>query len=160
MPEADDLEPSVAEASGSATFADRLNHLFKVVHPAGRGPYNDREVADAITRQGHQMSHQYIWALRKGTRPNPTLDTIQALARFFGVPESYLVSGERQSQVDEQLQLLAAVRDADLREIMQRSTALSGPDRAAILRIIKGLSAGPADAAGGAAGDGTTNHTG
>lgn len=142
MSEPDQRDVTVPSAR---TFADRLNHLFEVVHPASRKPYSNPEVAAAIsTQSGVQISAQYLWALRSGQRDNPTLRQIEAIARFFGVPPAYFFSDERASQVDEQLALLAAARDADLREIMQRSTGLSGPDRAAILRIIKGFSAEPA----------------
>ena len=134
--------------SPRATFADRLNHLFSVVRPSGRSrPYSNPEVARAVSAAGDvQISPQYLWALRNGTRDNPTLKQIDALAAFFGVPSAYFLSDDRAVDIDEQLALLAAARDADVREIMQRSTALSGPDRLAVLRMIKRLTgASPPD---------------
>lgn len=129
------------------TFAARLNRLFDVVRPAGRTrPYSNPEVARAISADGaEQISAQYLWALRNGSRDNPTLKQIESLARFFGVPPAYFLSDERASQIDQQLAMLEAARDADLREIMRRSTGLSETDRAAVLRILEGLAAARAE---------------
>jgi transcriptional regulator with XRE-family HTH domain len=111
------------------------------VRPAGRTrPYSNPEVARAVSAAGDvQISPQYLWALRNGSRDNPTLKQLEALAAFFGVPPAYFLSSERAADIDEQLGLLAGARDAELREIMQRTTTLSGPDRLAVLRIIKSL---------------------
>jgi ESX-1-secreted protein regulator len=145
MPDIDGTDPPDTRPGRSA-FADRLNHLFEVVRPAGRTrPFSNPEVARAISEQGEVLiSPQYLWALRNGSRDNPTLKQIDALAAFFGVPPAYFLSAESASRIDEQLALLAAARDADLREIMQRSTGLSGPDRQAVLHIIRSLRGGPA----------------
>lgn len=122
-------------------LAERLNHLFEVVRPAGRTrPYSNPEVARAVSERGDvQISPQYLWALRNGSRDNPTVRQLEALAAFFGVPPAYFLSDERAADIDEQLALLVAARDADVREILRRSTTLSGPDRLTVLRIIEGL---------------------
>lgn len=134
MPEPDD-------GARHSNLADRLNRLFAVVIPAGRTrPYSNPEVARAVSAEGDvQISPQYLWALRNGSRDNPTLKQIEALAAFFGVPPAYFLSDEKAADIDEQLMLLAAARDADVREIMRRSTTLSRPDRQAILRIMQSL---------------------
>lgn len=129
----------MTEQRPTTSFADRLNYLFETVHPAARKPYSNPEVATAITEAGVNISSAYLWLLRTGQRDNPTLRHIEALARFFGVPAAYFLDEEKAAVVAEQLELLAAARDADVREIMLRSNDLSGPDRATILRIMKGL---------------------
>lgn len=135
-------------ASESKTFADRLNYLFETVHPAGRKPYSNPEVAEAITETGVTISGAYIWMLRTGQRDNPTLRHLEALAKFFGVPAAYFLDGDRAAEVTEQLELLAAARDADVREIMMRSNDLSRPDRQTILGIVKRFASdGPGDGA-------------
>jgi transcriptional regulator with XRE-family HTH domain len=88
--------------------------------------------------------------LRTGQRDNPTLRHIEALAKFFGVPAAYFLDEDRASEVAEQLELLAAARDADIREIMMRSNDLSKPDRLTILGIVKRF-AGERSDEGGAA---------
>ena len=77
----------------SATFAERLDHLFRTVHPAGRGPYSLQEASDAIgavaagDRAG--LSASAIQKLRTGSKTNPTMRTIESLARVFGVAPQY-----------------------------------------------------------------------
>lgn len=127
----------MADERPATSFADRLNYLFETVHPAGRKPYSNPEVAAAITEAGVPISAAYLWLLRTAQRDNPTLRHIEALARFFGVPAAYFLDEERASEVTEQLELLAAARDADVREIMLRSSDLSKPDRMTILGIVK-----------------------
>ena len=129
-------EPTVEERD-TKTFADRLNYLFETVHPAGRKPYSNPEVAEAISATDVTISAAYLWLLRTGQRDNPTLRHIEALAKFFGVPAAYFLDEDRASEVAEQLELLAAARDADIREIMMRSNDLSKPDRLTILGIVK-----------------------
>lgn len=123
----------------SYDLAARLNHLFETVHPRGRGQYSNPEVADAITHSGVKISAAYLWLLRTGRRDNPTLRHIEALAKFFGVPPGYFFDDDQADAVDRQLELLVAARDADVREIMLRSTDLSRPNRDAVLQIIKNI---------------------
>ena len=146
--------PEVGDHAARTTFTERLNRLFAVVRPAGRTrPYSNPEVARAVSAAGDvQISPQYLWALRNGSRDNPTLKQIEALADFFGVPAAYFLSDERAADVEEQLALLAAARDADVREIMRRSSTLSAPDRLAVLRILQRLGGEPDERPDGAVG--------
>jgi transcriptional regulator with XRE-family HTH domain len=118
------------------TLAEKLNHLFAAVHPAGRGPYSNEEVAAAIQdRGGPSISGTYIWLLRKGQRDNPTKKHLEALADFFGVPPAYFFDDDTAAQLVAQLDLLAALRDASVREIALRMAELS-PDS---LDAIRGM---------------------
>src|SRR2546423_11599508 len=102
----------IGTESAATTLAEKLEHLFAAVHPAGRGPYSNDEVAAAIQEQGGPtISGTYIWLLRKGQRDNPTKKHLEALAGFFGVPVSYFFDDEITSQLAAQLNLLAALRD-------------------------------------------------
>lgn len=134
------------ESLAPSSFADRLNYLFDTVHPAARKPFSNPEVATAITEAGEPITPQYLWLLRNGKRDNPTKRHIEALARFFGVPGAYFLDDVVAASVTEQLTLLASARDNDVREILMRSNDMSKPDRATILRIMKGLARGGRDA--------------
>ena len=119
------------------SFADKLNHLFATVHPRDRRPYSMDEVAAGITGQGGEpVSASYLWMLRKGQRDNPTVKTVEAIARFFGVPTAYFFDDELAGKVDEQLELLAKMRDAGLESLGLRAGELSPESRAAVARII------------------------
>lgn len=116
------------------TLAEKLDHLFATVHPAGRGPYSNEEVAAAIQdKGGPTISGTYIWLLRKGQRDNPTKKHLEALSDFFGVPPAYFFDDDTAAQLGPQLDLLAALRDASVREIALRVAELS-PDSVDAIR--------------------------
>lgn len=119
------------------SLADKLNHLFAVVHPA-KGEYTYDHVSKAIESQGGPtVSAAYIWQLRKGVRDNPTKRHLEALADFFGVPPSYFFDEEDARRVDAELELLAAMRDAGVRHVALRATGLSPQSLAAIASMIE-----------------------
>jgi transcriptional regulator with XRE-family HTH domain len=119
------------------TLAEKLDHLFATVHPADRGEYTYEEVATAVAQQGGPtISAAYIWQLRNGKRDNPTKRHIEALAKFFGVPPAYFLSDEEARRIDAELDLLAAMRDSSIRQIMLRSGEPSPQGREAIRRLI------------------------
>jgi transcriptional regulator with XRE-family HTH domain len=119
-------------------LTNRLNRLFETVHPPGRGPYSNEEVAKAIRAQGGDISKQYIAYLRKGERDNPRMRHLEALARFFGVKSAYFFDDDTASETDTKLSQLAALRaagahaddllalkDAEVTQIAMRAVGLS-----------------------------------
>jgi len=119
------------------SLAERLAHLFEVMHPASRGPFSFKEVSDAIQEAGGPtISATYLWQLRKGIRDNPTKSHLEALAQFFGVPVSYFFDDEHARRIDEQLDLVAAMRDNGVRQVALRSAGLSVASLAAIQSMI------------------------
>lgn len=146
-------EPSAAEPAGDApapgSLAWKLNRLFATVHPAGRGEYSAEEVARAINETGAgSISPAYIYLLRKGQRDNPTKRHLELLSGFFGVTPSYFFDDEAAARIEQQLDLLAAFRDGEVRRLAARASALSPRSLSGILRMvdaareIEGLPAG------------------
>lgn len=121
----------------AATLASRLTHLFDVVRrPDGR-EFSNEEVATAIARhQGVKLSGSYVWYLRTGQRDNPTFRHLSALARFFGVPPAYFFDDETSREVDAELDLLTAMRDAGVRDVALRAAGLSAESLAAVTDVI------------------------
>jgi transcriptional regulator with XRE-family HTH domain len=97
--------------STGRTFADKINFLFATVRPAGE----DRT----------DISGSYIGYLRKGLRDNPSIEAVRALARFFGVPTSYLVEDEqdeeRLASVEAQVKLMHALNNPGIRQLALRA---------------------------------------
>ncbi|UWZ34100.1 helix-turn-helix transcriptional regulator [Dactylosporangium roseum] len=119
------------------TLAAKLDRLFRTVHPAGRAEYTYEEVASAIRERGVMISHTYIWQLRKGNRDNPTKRHLEALAEFFGVNPAYFLDDDAARRIDDQLELLAALRDNAVRTVALRAAGLSGPSLEAIHGMIE-----------------------
>ncbi len=110
-------------------FAEKVNQVFETVHPPGRSPYTNREVARWLEKNSTNgeptLSENYIGLLRSGKSRNPTIQTVEALARFFGIPPAYfLESGSTASAIHEELQLIASLRDAKVHGIAARAATL------------------------------------
>lgn len=138
------------------TLAGKIDHLFRTVHPRGRGEYSSEEAAEEIRRrEGPTISATYIWQLRKGLRDNPTKRHLEALADFFGVSPLYFFDDEAADRVDQELDLLVMLRDAPVRHIATRSVGLSPQSLEAIAgmiehtRRLEGLPNDPPDAGTG-----------
>lgn len=122
----------------SRSFAQRLNHLWETVHPAGK-PYTYEQVADGVAELGYEISAAYLWQLRHGKRENPTLQHIQGLAAFFGVPASYFLNPAEEKRINEELEVIVAMRDAGVRNVALRTHGLSERDLAALDAMITSL---------------------
>jgi transcriptional regulator with XRE-family HTH domain len=139
------------------TLAEKLDHLFRAIHPRDRGPYSYAEVAKAIEeRGGPTVSATYIWQLRTGARDNPTKRHLEALAGFFGVSPAYFFDDTEAARTDARLLLLTMLRDAGARQIAARLPGLSTSSMEVLaemvtrLRQLEGL---PDTAAGPASGE-------
>lgn len=126
------------EQRATRPLADKLDRLFKVVHPADKAEHSYEEVASALReRGGPTISATYLWQLRKGVRDNPTKKHLEALADFFGVTPTYFFDDEAAERIEAELQLLAAMRDAAVRGVALRAAGLSPETLGAIQGIIE-----------------------
>ena len=118
-------------------LADRLDHLFRTVHPKDRGPCTPAEVAEAINETAGErvISSTYVWQLRTGRRDNPTQKHLAALAAFFGVSPMYFFPQTEADRSAVPPELVAALKNNDVRDMALRAAGLS--DRA--LRAIKDM---------------------
>jgi transcriptional regulator with XRE-family HTH domain len=111
---------SKREQAPRRSLADRLDHLFREIHPAGRGPFSYHEVAQAIREQagpdGPTVSHGTLQQIRTGAKTNPTVKTLEAIAAFFGVPTAYFLDDTVADKVDARVRELKAGRAASLPE--------------------------------------------
>ncbi len=118
------------------SLADKIDRLFTIVRPS-KGEYTHDQVARAIQEQGGPtISASYLWQLRKGLRDNPTKKHLEALAGFFGVPPSYFFDAQESERIDAELDLLAALRDASVRQVALRASGLSPQTLRAITEMI------------------------
>jgi len=108
------------------SLAEKVDQLFKTIHPAGRGEYTFEEVARGLEeRGGPTVSATYIWQLRRGIRDNPTKKHLEALAGFFGVPPAYFFDDAASERIESELGFLAALRDSSVRQVALRARGLS-----------------------------------
>ncbi|MEW1889708.1 Secondary metabolite protein [Streptomyces sp. NPDC085659] len=108
------------------TFAELLDYLFREVHPKGRGPYTYAEVSQGIRdTSGVTISASAIQQLRTGTNTNPKMQTIRALAGFFGVSAGYFFDEAEAERQRAEIQVIAAMLDQGVRRVALRANGLS-----------------------------------
>ncbi|SEG70245.1 hypothetical protein SAMN05216223_108252 [Actinacidiphila yanglinensis] len=116
----------VAPDTGTATLAEKIDALFRVVRRPDREVYTHEEVARACRdATGESFSTTYLWQLRTGRRTNPTKRHLEALAQFFQIPVAYFFDDEQGARIAAELELLGALRDAGVRSVALRAVNLS-----------------------------------
>lgn len=113
--------------AGAETFATQLQRLFEGVKRDDGSKYTPREVAEAVTHRGHNLSKGYIYDLLKG-KSEPSHSLVQALADFFQVPLDYFSNTERGRELNHQYEILAQLGESNVRHIAHRASQLS-PDK-------------------------------
>lgn len=115
-----------APGDGSATLAEKIDALFRVVRRPDREAYTHEDVARACREAtGESFSTTYLWQLRTGRRTNPTKRHLEALAQFFQIPVAYFFDDEQGARIAAELELLGALRDAGVRSVALRAVNLS-----------------------------------
>ena len=121
------------------TFADKLNRLFAIIHPRERAEYSLEEVSRVLTERGVGISHTYIWQLRTGRRTNPSLQVIDALADFFAIPPAYFFDDAAARRIDAQLEVVAALQNAAVRQLALRAADLSPASLQSLADLVERL---------------------
>lgn len=120
------MSESTPDAADTSELSIKLNKLFEIMRKPSAPPLSNAAAAEAITRQtGVSISSAYLWQLRNGMKTNPTVAHLRAIAEFFGVTPSYLIDPGIDPKIDEQLDLLAALRDAGVRDLAMRASGLT-----------------------------------
>lgn len=119
-------EAAASESAEPSELSIKLNKLFDTMRKPSDPPLSNAAAADAITRKtGTPISAAYLWQLRTGVKTNPTVTHLRAIAQFFGVAPSYLVDPGIDPDIDAQLNLLQAMRDAGVRDLAMRASGLT-----------------------------------
>jgi transcriptional regulator with XRE-family HTH domain len=146
---------------GSGTLAQRLDYLIRTIHPEGRGPYSYSELATLIKEKaavdgGPTVSHGTIQGIRSGKVTNPGIDSLRALAAFFGVPTGYFTDDEVADVITARIEeikqaadqaaagdeLATVLEDQQVRALTLRLGGLSKKALKAITSVVDGVRAG------------------
>lgn len=120
------------------SLAEKLNRLFRTMHPKGRGEYSVEEIVEIVrARGGPSISAAYLYQLRGGQRDNPTKHHLEALADAFGVSPAYFFDDAAVARIEAELDLLAALRDSSIRHMALRAFGLSSESLRAITEMIE-----------------------
>ena len=134
----DVLVPGAAERP---TLAERLERLFDEIRPEGPSGrrYTNYEVATALKEidPGLRVSGAYLSALRNGTKRNPSMELLPALAQFFHVSVSYFLDPESQAQTDTEVALARVGRHPEVRNLALRALELTPEGLAIVTQIVE-----------------------
>ncbi|MFD8298765.1 XRE family transcriptional regulator [Streptomyces bauhiniae] len=134
------MKESTEDHGAPKGLMDRLNRLFDTVHPPNRGPYSNAEVVELMQERGlDKLSAQYLWLMRTGQRDNPTKRHLEALATFFGVDPAYWFDDAVAEKTVQELELLALLRDAKIKNVLLRLSDVSADGKDAVLGIVESV---------------------
>lgn len=120
------MAEAASESAELSELSIKLNKLFDTMRKPSDPPLSNAAAAEAITRKtGISISSAYLWQLRTGAKTNPTVTHLRAIAQFFGVAPSYLIDPGIDPDIDAQLNLLQAMRDAGVRDLAMRASGLT-----------------------------------
>ncbi|MFI9240565.1 hypothetical protein [Streptomyces cinnamoneus] len=118
-------------------FDQRLNELIAAIYPDERKRPGYARLAKEIRETtGGTISGTYLWELATGKKRNVTLEQLDVLAEFFGVPPEYFLSEEVAERVNAQLALAIALRDTRVRNLALRADGLSAATLDALLAMV------------------------
>lgn len=128
-----------ADAEGSSpSFAHKLDRLFGSTRSPSGGEYTYAEVSAGIAQRGiATISDTYLCDLRNGTKENPRIRHVEALADFFGVPVTYFLDGDESARLLDRVETLPAAANADVRRIALRAADLSPETLEAVAVMIE-----------------------
>ncbi|MET9145447.1 MULTISPECIES: hypothetical protein [unclassified Streptomyces] len=119
-------------------FGQRLNELIAALHPDERKRPGYARLAKEIRETtGGTISGTYLWELATGKKRNVTLEQLDVLAEYFGVPPDYFLSDDVAERVNSQLRLAVALRDSRVRNLALRAEGLSPATLDAVLTIVE-----------------------
>lgn len=130
------------DSEGRRTLAEALTTLIaKKGERDGEATVTDQAIGEHIGK-----SRTTVWKLRTGQEVNPKIETLEALAQYFGVRVTYFLDEDSAAQADEQLDSLTAARRLQeaaekhgVQGINARLGSLSADSLAAVARLIERL---------------------
>ncbi|MEU9982162.1 hypothetical protein [Streptomyces sp. NPDC050856] len=129
--------PRGAERPLPRKLAQRLNELIETVYPDERRRPGYAKLAKEISETtGGTISGTYLWELATGKKSNVTLEQLDVLAEFFGVPPEFFFNDEVSERVSAQLALATALRDTKVRHLALRAEGLSPATLDALLAMV------------------------
>ncbi|MCQ4046555.1 hypothetical protein ACFOSC_20170 [Streptantibioticus rubrisoli] len=120
-----------------AKFDQRLSELIAALYPDERQRPGYAKLAAQIRQStGGTISATYLWELATGKKRNVTLEQLDVLAEFFGVPPEYFFDDDVAERVSAQLKLASALRNARVRNLALRAEGLSPETLDALLTMV------------------------
>jgi transcriptional regulator with XRE-family HTH domain len=124
------------------SLAEKTEWLFQNVRdPADGQLYSNARIAAKIEEcmPGFTVTATTIWNIRTGKSENPSWRLIEGLAKAFGVSPLYFSEDDESSakQTQEELALLAALRDSSVRQLALRAHGMTSASLETVLELVE-----------------------
>jgi transcriptional regulator with XRE-family HTH domain len=121
----------------AGTFAERLTTARETIRRQDGKTYTLEEIAEGVRAYtGDTCSKQYIGDLLSGKYTAPTKPKIEGIAHVFGLPPSYFFNDALSEQIQEDLKLGAALREAGIRGLAARMLEVDPNSRDTLKKIL------------------------
>jgi transcriptional regulator with XRE-family HTH domain len=131
-------EPEKRQPDDLPHLAERLDLLFRTVSRSEDDPrlHTSSSVVEALREQGIVVTSNHIRALRSGARRNPSFRLLAGLASVFHVPLDYFANDDVAAEIQESIRAVAAMRDAQVQQILKRSHGVSPQSLSSVLALL------------------------
>jgi transcriptional regulator with XRE-family HTH domain len=121
------------------TLAEKTEWLFQHVPGPDGQSYSSARLAARIEQlcPGFTVTPATIWNIRTGKSDNPSGRVVEGMAKAFGVSPQYFADDEETDRTQEEVALLAALRDAGVRGIALRAQGLSSESLQTVRDLIE-----------------------
>ena len=125
------------------SLAEKTEWLFQNVRdPVDGQHYSNARIAAKIEEcmPGFTVTATTIWNIRTGKSENPSWRLIEGLAKAFGVSPLYFSVEEDEAgtkQTQEELALLAALRDTSVRQLALRAQGMTSASLSTVLDLVE-----------------------
>lgn len=125
------------------SLAEKTEWLFQNVRdPVDGQLYSNARIAAKIEEcmPGFTVTATTIWNIRTGKSENPSWRLIEGLAKAFGVSPLYFSAEEDDTgaiQTQEELALLAALRDSTVRQLALRAQGMTSASLSTVLDLVE-----------------------
>jgi transcriptional regulator with XRE-family HTH domain len=119
------------------TIAELIDLLFEVIHRPDGKMYSEREVSERVN-----ITHKTLNHIRTGKTPNPGINAVREICRFFGISLAYFDCQTREecyTFLRERKYPEPLARSAN--EIMFRALELSEGARQDVLNVMRWVEA-------------------
>ena len=125
------------ETDGIPGLAERLDHLFTTVPaPTKSGRYSNDAAAHVLAERGVVVSGVHLSHLRSGRRDNPSARLLVALAELFGVPMGYFFDTALHEQINQDLDMLLALKEGQCRRLLTKSLGVSAESLESLITML------------------------
>ena len=119
------------------TLPEKIDYLFATVRPPGQyREYTHEEIAERAKAAGHTISASYVHALRRTPGKSPQVRALEAIAAAFGVSVAYFFNDQVAAQLEQNLELIAALNRPEVRAVAMAAADLSPESIQTLLGLV------------------------